>query len=41
MRKNRLRWFGHMVRKNETKTVRVVIKMNAEGRKGSGRPKKK
>jgi len=39
MRKNRLRWFGHVMRWVETKAVRVVKKMNVEGKRGS--PKKR
>jgi hypothetical protein len=41
MRKNRLRWFGHVMRRKETKAVRVVIKMNIEGKRGRRRPKKR
>jgi hypothetical protein len=39
MRKNRLRWFGHVMRREESNTVRVVTKINAEGKRG--RPIKK
>lgn len=38
MRDTRLKWFGHVVRREETEAVRVVVKMIAEGKKG--RPKK-
>jgi hypothetical protein len=39
MRENRLRWFGHVMRREETKAVRVVIKMNVERKRGRGSPK--
>lgn len=39
IRKTILRWFGHVMRWEETKAVRVVIKMNVEGKKGRGRPR--
>jgi hypothetical protein len=41
MRENRLRWFGHKMRQNKTKTVIVVIKLNVEGKRGRERPKKR
>jgi hypothetical protein len=37
--KNNLRWFGHEMRREETKAVRVV--MNFEGRRGKGKPTKR
>jgi hypothetical protein len=39
--KNNLRWFGHEMRREETKAVRVVMNMNVEGRRGKGKPKKR
>jgi len=30
----RLRWFGRVMRREETETVRVVMRMNVEGRRG-------
>jgi len=30
LKESRLRWFGHVVRREETKAVRVVIKMNVK-----------
>jgi hypothetical protein len=30
MKENRQRWFGHMVKREETKAVRVIMKMNVE-----------
>jgi hypothetical protein len=41
MRENRLRWFSHVIRREETNTVRVLIKMNVEGKRRTGRPKKR
>jgi hypothetical protein len=34
MRENRLRWFGHMMRREETKAVKVVMKIIVEGKRG-------
>lgn len=33
MSENRLRWFGHAMRKEETEAVKLVVKMNVEGKK--------
>jgi len=33
MRENKLRWFGHVMRRGETKAVRMVMKMNVEGKR--------
>jgi hypothetical protein len=41
MRENKFRWFGHVMRQEETKAVRVVMKMNVEGKRRRGRPKKR
>jgi hypothetical protein len=41
MRENRLRWFGNMMRQMETITVKVVMKMNVERKRGRERPKKR
>jgi hypothetical protein len=38
--KNRLIWFGHVMKQEETNTVRVVMKINAKGKRVRGRPKK-
>jgi len=41
MKKNRLKWFGHVIWKEVSKAVRTVIKLSMEGRRGRGRLKKK
>jgi len=37
MRENRLGWFGHVMSREESEAVRIIVEMNIEGR----RPKKK
>jgi len=32
--------WGHVMRRGETKAVRVIIKMDVEGKRGRGRPEK-
>lgn len=39
MRKNKLRWFGHVMRLEETKAIRADMKMNVEGKRGREKPK--
>jgi len=34
----RLRWFGHVMRKEEMEALGSVMKMNVEGKRGRGRP---
>jgi hypothetical protein len=41
MKENRLRWFGYIMRQEETNTVRVDMKMKIEGKRGRRRPKKR
>jgi hypothetical protein len=41
IRENRLRWFGHVMRREETKAVKVVMKMNVEGKRERGKLKKR
>jgi hypothetical protein len=41
MRKNRLRWFGHVMRRKETNIVRVIMKKNVEGKKEEKDQKKR
>ena len=40
VRRGRLRWFGHVVRKEENDWVKKVMSLNVEGTRPSGRPKK-
>jgi len=35
----RLEWLGHMVRMNETRSVKKIFQGKLEGRRGSGRPR--
>ncbi|XP_076938903.1 uncharacterized protein LOC143607281 [Bidens hawaiensis] len=37
--KGRLRWYGHVKRRQETMPVRAVETLNVEGRRSRGRPK--
>jgi hypothetical protein len=41
MKKNKLRWFEHMMRREQIKKVRVVMKINIKGKRGRGRPIKR
>lgn len=36
--KNRLSWFGHIMRREETNIARKVISMKIDGYTGKGRP---
>ena len=40
VKRNRLRWLGHMLRKDESDWVRRVMEMNVEGSRERGRPRK-
>ena len=40
VRRGRLRWYGHVVRKEENDWVKKVMSFNVEGTRPSGRPKK-
>ncbi|KAJ0851966.1 hypothetical protein HanRHA438_Chr14g0632811 [Helianthus annuus] len=39
IKEGRLRWFGHVKRRQTTAPVRVVETLTVEGRRGRGRPK--
>ncbi|XP_076951351.1 putative sphingolipid transporter spinster homolog 2 [Bidens hawaiensis] len=39
IKEGRLRWYGHVKRRQETTPVRVVETLNVEGRRSRGRPK--
>jgi len=34
-------WFGYVIRREEIKAVRIVMKMNVEEKRGRGRPNKR
>ena len=40
LRKTRLRWFGHVKRRDENSTLRRAMELKVEGRRPVGRPKK-
>ena len=40
LRKMRLRWFGHVKRRDENSMLRRVMELELEGRRPVGRPKK-
>ena len=37
--KNKLRWFGHVMRREEDSTLRVVMKLNMKRKRPRGRPR--
>jgi len=39
--KNRLKWFGHVMRREYSEVVRTVMKLGVERRRKSGKLKKK
>ena len=41
LKRNRLRWFGHVLRKDEDDWVRKCIDLTVEGKRGRGRPRKR
>lgn len=41
MRVNSLRWFGHVMRRNETELVKVVMRIKIEERRRRGDRKKR
>ena len=40
LRKTRLRWFGHIKRRDESSILRRAMKLEVQGRRRVGRPKK-
>ena len=41
LRQKRLRWFGHIVQRDEEVDVKEVFELNIEGRRKKGRPVKR
>jgi len=41
MKENRLRWFGHVMKRDYFEVIRSVEKMNIEGKRERGKTKKK
>jgi len=41
MRENRLRWYGHVMRREDTEVVRTVMGLSVKGKRERIRPKKK
>ena len=39
MRRGRLRWYGHVQRKDDAEWVKKCIGLEVEGKRGKGRPK--
>ena len=39
IKKNKLRWFGHVMRREEDATLRVVMKIKMKGTRPTGRPR--
>ena len=37
--KNKLRWFGHVMGREEDSTLRVVMKVKLKGKRPRGRPR--
>jgi hypothetical protein len=40
-RKNKLRWFGHVIRRKESNALRVVMKIHVGEKRGRGRERSK
>jgi len=41
IRRQRLQWFGHIMRRSEGETIRAVIEWKPEGKRPRGRPRKR
>jgi hypothetical protein len=39
--KNNLRWFGHVMRQEKTKAIKVVMNMKVEGKRRREKPTKR
>ena len=40
MKQKRLRWFGHIVKRDEEVEIKKVLELKIEGRRKTGRPVK-
>jgi AAA+ ATPase superfamily predicted ATPase len=41
IKRNRLRWIGHVERMEDSRSVKKIFKGKPEGRRGTGRPRKR
>lgn len=41
VRENRLRWFGHVLKREKSKAIGTIMEMNVKRKKKRGRPKKR
>jgi hypothetical protein len=41
MRSNRLAWYGHVMRRDESHIIKRVMTMNVDGHPSRGRPRKR
>jgi hypothetical protein len=41
IKRNRLRWIGHVERMEDSRNVKKIFKGKPEGRRGTGRPRKR
>jgi hypothetical protein len=41
IKRNRLRWIGHLERMEDSRSVKKIFKGKPEGRRGTGTPRKR
>lgn len=41
MKENRLRWYGHVIQREKRKAVKLIMKMNVDGKIGKEIPKER